>query len=259
MAKATLEHIIAHADIVGTLEALRILSQFVDSVIWPATIVILFVLLKQPISRLVDGLATRIRDPNSSISISKDGLSVTALERGSRNIEETQRTVIEFLRQRLGNEASDQERAWAELEDKAKAYDKILETKNLNKRLAELEELANELGALVIANGIDRDDLVHAAENGTAGGFVLALVSAVATSPIQGDTERILSIGSQVKRPALLFRATLALRRLAEHELVASQEFPGVLRLLVKYELRRKRPDSDTQANIDAVRRLLSV
>ena len=117
-------------------------------------------------------------------------------------------------------------------------------------RVSKKNELAAEMGAYVIKQGISRDRLADE----TNEGLLLALVAAVQGGPERADTARLIRAAHRVTRLHVQYRFILAFARLLDAGYVSEEQKSAIRSILNEWE--RRADDSLRQAIMGLRRKL---
>ena len=226
--------------------------QLVGHLAWPVTGLIIIYVFRRGLRGVIGAVERRIEDPNTDVSIGREGLELStrlaAAESKLESLEvdqddkevaarERERTT-QGLRRGEGAAAPDrqlttteQDGVPAELRRLADEY-MALDYPDRTRLVGEGDELAREMGALILSQGVDRDLVASSGSEG----LILGLSVAVHSSPEAGDLQRLLSGAGDVSRPHVRSRLVLALGRLADGGFMTRLDLPEVRRVLLAYE-----------------------
>lgn len=215
------------------------LVTFAGHLAWPATVVLLVYLAREPIHGVIESLAARIRDPRSQLAISKEGIEIrTMIDAKLESIEIDQEQTKSLALQALrltdtgkAPETSDEEDFPQELVQLADEYLKISHP-DWVERVREKDGAARRMAELVITKGVSRDLLAGQQHEG----LVLALATTIHTLPQPADIGRLLRVADEVNRLHVKYRIVLAVGRLFERQMTTPDDVPRIRDVLKLYK-----------------------
>lgn len=189
----------------------------IDSISWPATVIILAVFLRKDVGMLIVKLAERLADKNTSFTLSKNGLYVVSqLQAKLESVEEDQE---QFKVTQMINENTGKSDPIKLIFEWAKQYREINE-KNIRKRTSLKNHIAREMTALAYSYNIDKKVLLSLNDEVV----YLAVLGLIHENPNKTDTKIVLEIGEKVGRLHIKYRVLMVLNRLFERGLLTKAE-----------------------------------
>lgn len=228
---------------------------------WPTLVLVLVILARAQVRDVIGALASRIRDPNSQVDISRDGLRLRtrmqALEGKLESLDEDQLQLKTVYAPAAAKAATAPPgpvyrggtRGTEELPEGAgsgtrgggtaghAAIDRDLQDLASRYRdlrtggLAERDALAREMVNLVVQRRVSRDLLARSQDEG----LLVALAAVAHAFPEADDVGRLLRIAPAADHPHLRYRIVLAFGRLVERGLVPAAELAAVHEILDRY------------------------
>nr|WP_067286878.1 hypothetical protein [Marinobacterium profundum] len=217
---------------------IRLVEQCVDlaaALVWPAAVLVVLYYLREPVSRLLDAVSSRIGDPAADVSISKEGLEFRSrIESLEVDQEQTKSLTLQALgvSQEPGFRTSmaQSQQIDTELLRLANEY-LMIEHKDWSQRVNLKDTAALKMADIVVTQSVPRELLIQQQNEG----LILALAAASHTLPESGDLELLMQVADQVTRLHVKYRIVMAVGRLFERGVADRSMAESVLKLLTAY------------------------
>jgi hypothetical protein len=217
---------------------IRFVEQCVNlatALVWPAAVLVVLYYLRAPVSRLLDALSSRIGDPRTDVSISKEGLEFRSrIESLEVDQEQTKSLTLQALGVLDGaNVPQPEEQSQhidAELLQLASEYLEI-HNADWSQRVNLKDTAARKMADIVITKNVARELLVQQQNEG----LILALAAASHMLPKPGDLELLMRIADQVTRLHVKYRIVMAIGRLFERGIADKSMAEPVFNLLASF------------------------
>jgi hypothetical protein len=203
---------------------------FLGQALWPATTVIIFLFIRKELRDLLDAIRMRVGDPRQSISITKTGISLAAIDAKVEILKEAQQPLAYKARRRTARTAVT-ETVPEELTKTANEY-LGLKIPDWRERVEKRNELAQTMMDLAVEHHVSRDVLAAASNEG----LILTAAKLALTYPERGDAERLLQAAPRVTRLHVRYHMALAFGRLVEVGLVDEKGVARILTALNNFE-----------------------
>jgi hypothetical protein len=215
------------------------LVQLLIGYAWPVSILTCVALLKDSVMNAVNAVADRIRDPNTSVRVGREGLEIKRLKEEEQAIENEQLREIgkgvlvapptEFKAIAHGTPAAD-ESIPDELLRLADKYMKVNEP-SYQLRVRIKDDLARQMAAAAVLQGISKERLASELHEG----LILTLASMIHLNPEPEDYSLIYRVSDEANRLHVKYRIVLAIGRLQERRLIPQTDRKGMLGILDSY------------------------
>ncbi len=220
---------------------IRLVEQCVNlaaALVWPAAVLVVLYYLRAPVSRLLDALSSRIGDPRTDVSISKEGLEFRSrIESLEVDQEQTKSLTLQALgvSQEPGFKTSkvpgqQNQQIDAELLQLANEY-LAIEHADWSQRVNLKDTAARKMADIVVTKNVARELLVQQQNQG----LILALAAASHTLPEPGDLELLMPVADQVTRLHVKYRIVMAIGRLFERSVADKSITERVLNVLASF------------------------
>jgi hypothetical protein len=214
------------------------LVDLIRAIAWPATVLIALAVLRSQIQAFIIKLTDSISQA-AQISVTKRGVEIklekkmaavstqiTALNAVQEQVKESLYAAPRTRRRRsqmAGVKADGKSEIPERLYELAKTYLSI-NLPDWRQRVARKNELALEMGDIIIREQVSRDRLAAATDEG----LQVALASAIATDPEEGDLDRILHVVPMLSRLHVRFKFVVALISMLNKGLIRDTDFDKV-------------------------------
>ena len=211
-------------------ELLKVLS----SAFWPAVVSFLVFHLRQPLSELLVASTSRVKDPNTAITVSKEGVEIKQNVEAVLGRIESIETELRQVRAQLPTPHVEESRLASSspvipsaLQQAADAYMEIT-SPSLSERVRLKDAAAVQLTKLVQEYRVSKDLLVRQ----THEGLLLALAGTIHSNPEIGDLDRLITVAPRLDRLHVKYKVVMAIGRLFERNLVAAADVGRAMALL---------------------------
>lgn len=217
---------------------IRFVEQCVNlaaALVWPVAVLVVLYYLREPVSRLLDALSSRIGDPGTDVSISKEGLEFRSrIESLEVDQEQTKSLTLQALgvSQEPGFRASkaQSQQLDAELLRLANEY-LMIEHKDWSQRVNLKDTAALKMADIVVTKDVARELLIQQQNEG----LILALAAASHTLPEPGDLELLMRVVDQVTRLHVKYRIVMAIGRLFDRGVADTSMAEPVFKMLTAF------------------------
>jgi hypothetical protein len=213
------------------MEAFKAVMTFLGQATWPAAVVIIFLLSRKEFRDLLNAIRNRVGDPRQRFSITRQGISLAAIDAKVEILREAQQPIADRARRRTGRTAVTQA-VPEELTNAANEY-LGLQIADWRQRMEKRNELAQTMMDLALDHHVSRDALATASNEG----LVLTAARLALTYPEPGDAERLLKAAPRVARLHVRYHMALAFGRLVEAGLVDERGVTRMLAALSSFEI----------------------
>jgi hypothetical protein len=213
------------------MEAFKAVMTFVGQATWPAAVVIIFLLSRKEFSDLLSAIRTRVSDPRQLVNITRQGISLAAIDAKVEILREAQQPIANRARRRSGRTTVTQT-VPEELTNAANEY-LGLSIADWRQRMEKRNELAQTMMDLAVDHHVSRDALATSPNEGP----ILTAARLALTYPERGDAERLLQSAPRVARLHVRYHMALAFGRLVEAGLVDEKGIARILSTLRKFEI----------------------
>lgn len=219
----------------------------VGYIAWPVTAIAIALIFRKKLQEILVALADKIRDENTSVLFSKEGLEIKAIINAqearltSALAEQDQIKSITLQHSKqsdrfpegitsapIGTEKIDDP-----LRKMADEYLNI-NTTDYSERVMAKNAVADKMAFYVISKGISKDELAQASNEGNEG-LLIALAGSIILYSRTGDDKILLKSAYGAKRLHVRFRVLIAIIKLVERKLLPKSD-QDVKRLLKEYE-----------------------
>lgn len=221
-----------------------IATQFValaGHIAWPLTIVVIVCACRRQLQRIIEAVAKRIGDTNSSLSIKKGDLELR-LEAAQRRIETmgavqdlTRGFVLEEMSIRPNNRMGGLGSADGEIDDDliglANEY-LAVDSDDWSERVRRKNEITTRLAYIVLATKVPKERLAQSGNEG----LIVALAGSILVLPEPGDVDLLIEAAPAVRSKHLKYRIAISIARLFEQSLVPENLKADVAALLSQFE-----------------------
>jgi len=223
------------------MKVIEELVKLMGHLAWPVFIFVTLFFLRSEIKSAISAFAKRMADPSSDVSIGKEGLSIksrvdAALGR-IESLEIDQNQSKDLILGVLEKESILAPKEHSEVVDPElmKLADEYLQidAKEWTDRVRLKNESARKMANLVLTRNISKDLLASQAHEG----LVMALVSAIHTSPDEKDFDRISVIVHKVSRLHVKYIIAMAIGRIFEQRLAANTDVDRAQEILDLYTI----------------------
>ena len=224
------------------LQILEELVKLAGHLAWPAAILLIIVIMRFELKAVFRALTSRVADPETKIKLSTDGLEIgsrvdAALGR-IESLETDQNQSKDLIRGVLLTDNNGQKNAspspGATIDpDLMKLADEYLQirAKEWRERVRLKDEAASKMANLVLTRHISKDLLAAQGHEG----LIMALAAAIHSFPDKDDFARISLIADKVDRLHIKYRIVMAIGRIFERNLAASDDTNEALRILDQF------------------------
>jgi hypothetical protein len=212
---------------------------------WPATVLLIVIVLRRQARRAVQAMVDRIADRGTDLVVGPGGLELrTNIEAVKARLE-----TLEVTQEQQGNVIVSQVRGSAtvaatgvpdELRAMACEYMDI-RISNWRDRVRAYSDLSNRMGVYIVKHQVSRDLLAGEEDEGLAVG----LAGAVILDPEPADVERLLALSPRIKKLNVRYRLLVAFGRLHERRMLDPEQADRLVVVLDKFRVGADRPLRD--------------
>jgi hypothetical protein len=213
------------------MDGFKAVMTFLGQASWPVAIVIIFLLGKKEFRGLASAIRMRVGDPRQRISITRQGISLAAIDAKVEILKEAQLPLVDRARRRTARIAITQT-VPEQLSNTANEY-LSLKIADWRQRVEKRNELAQTMMDVAVEHHVSRDVLATAANEG----LILTAARLALTYPERGDAERLLTAAPRVARLHVRYHMALAFGRLVEASLVDETGVTRILAALSNFEI----------------------
>ena len=223
------------------------MTDIIVEAIWPVTLLAILWSAKPRLERILGALEARIRDPNSDVAISKEGLEIKSkLQEIEIDQEQTKSLALKALGvpdplvaaelAELVEVQDDDPSAVPVAGDPgilaaAETYMHIEDPKRAD-RVRKKDAAARKLAEIVLTRGVSREWLATQDHEG----LILALASASHTLPLESDLGLLISVAEKPTRLHVKYRIMMAMGRLYERGLASPSYFDQSLAVARRFK-----------------------
>jgi hypothetical protein len=210
----------------------------VGHLVWPVTLLVVFVMLRRQIRQAADAIGQRMGDKSSDISITREGLRISSRLDALTSAVESQglaQDVIAHTAMRVGEarlgEPGQPRPAVDEIPPELLSLaDRYLAVSipDWAERVRAKDDLALQMGSDIITHRTPRDLLAEQDHEG----LLVGLASAINAVPEWGDAQRLIKASAKLTRLHVKYRFTMAFANLIQKRLLTRSELDSVQRVL---------------------------
>lgn len=205
------------------MSILDFFAKIIESTSWPITLIWIIFLIRKEITSLFASISNRIKDNETNLSITTDGLeikkAIDATDARLATIRAEQAQLSAIALNPLASVRTDYISAFNQIKEIAINYENI-KVSNHKERIALKNAASQAIAFIIIANKLNKDAL----KNEHLEGIFAGLADSIILNPDQEDFDRLRQVALKSNRLHVRYRIALGFSKLIETELIKSEQ-----------------------------------